>query len=205
MFANIVGAAPVDVTNAELNAAGGGVAAVAPPMGTKLTLSTHANDIPFQARPQATVGVRLDRIGNLFEDLGKANSDATKELGAAGNLRSFFANAAADAAAVNPANVTANAPALSDRMKGLLTEILGLIRRAGQHFDQPRAYAKMGALLLNRTNFVAMYRMLTLAEQNFYWTNGDLPFVNLVQAAKGPARGRAAEHERTGHELQRMG
>jgi hypothetical protein len=177
----IIGNAIVSVTNAELNAGGGGVAPLAPAMGTKLTLSTSANAIPFMANPQATAGVRLKRIRNLYTDLGTANSDATKELAMGGILRRLFANAAADAANATVAN---GAPPLSNKMIGLLTEILGLIRRAGVVVNMPRPYAKMGALLLNRTNFVAVYNMLSLAERNYYSTNGGQPFVDLVRTAE---------------------
>jgi len=132
------------------------------------------------AQPQATVGIRLDRLHDLFAEMSRtgAGGDFARD---GGTFYPARANTVATAA-VNAANVNGN-PA-SNELKGLLSLVVQyLIQGAG---GGRRAYAKDIAFVMSRTDFASLFARLPPAERNYFqadtrrWVDYALNAANLA-------------------------
>lgn len=113
------------------------------------------NGDQLKAQPQATVGVRLDRVDDLFMEMGRGGN--TGDL-ASRQGTDFYANRAIAAAAGGRHAPNVNGAPASDALKGFLTLIIQYIKQG----DAPgrRAYAKDIAYAMARTDFAAMFNLL---------------------------------------------
>ena len=118
----------------------------------------------LKAQLQATAGVRLDRIDDLFKEMGRegATSDLSSRQGT-----TYYANRAIAAAnnADNAAPVN-GAPA-SDKLIGFLTLLSQYIKQG--EAEGQRAYAKDIAYAMARTDFASMFALLP--EQAYFNAN----------------------------------
>lgn len=154
----------------------------------------------FRAKPQTTIGLSLDKIADLLEDifaapaetLGQAASrrEGRRELtgwdpaaAAAGQIMTTQGEAPTQARQAIAAYTGANAgaPALSNELVGLLSLIMAYLRMADQGLV--RSYAKTIAPVMARTDFGAMFKMLSQPEQNWYKAHSGQPLFDLVSQA----------------------
>lgn len=139
------------------------------------------------ANPQLTGGIRLERLTQMFNDLGakhaphqQAKSDLVSTGGGPG-----LANAAA-----RVANLTVNGAAASPECEGLVAMILTYLAMGKTATNVPGMtqktlnYGKASLTLLARTDFVRMFRRLPTVEKAFFKAHPD-QFEALVLAAAG--------------------
>ena len=167
----------------------------------------------FRAKPQATIGLRLEKVADLLEDMFPVGAKAVGggvagEAGATSTARhqgrleltgwdssaggpvpgqilrvQGEAPAQARLAIANYRAVPANngAPAATDGLTGLLSLVIAYLRMADQSLV--RSYAKTVAPVMARTDFAALFRLLSPAERAWYKPNGGQAFFDLVQQA----------------------
>lgn len=132
----------------------------------------------LKAQPQATVGIRLDRIDDLFREMAREGNQSDLTASQGTTFYALRANAAAVAAS-NAPNVNGNAA--SDELKGFLTLVNQYLKQGDQ--DGRRAYAKDIAYAMSRTDFVSMFNRLP--EQAYFQANPNV-FVAYVLTNAGP-------------------
>lgn len=117
------------------------------------------------AKPQATAGVRLDRISNLYQSLGTENSTAGNEfLGQAPGFYRLIVNSSRNAATTDDPAWEDHTP--SAKLQGLLTMIAQyLTMGSGNGFLKT---AKYMTFIMARTDFGAMFNNLDDEEKNHY-------------------------------------
>jgi hypothetical protein len=164
----------------------------------------------FVAKTQATVGLRLDKVANLLEDMfptgaragatgvageaapttadrrqGRQELTGWDSSGAPGPGQILLIQGAAPDQARQAIQayraVNLGAPAATDNLTGLLSLIVAYLRMADQ--NRVTSYAKTVAPVMARTDFSALFGMLSPAEQTWYKANGGQRFFDLVQAA----------------------
>ena len=123
----------------------------------------------MKANPQTTGGVRMDRLTQMFTDLGHnqgAHAGAQHALVATGG-GGGLANAAALVA-----NMTVNGHPASAKFKGLAATIVTYLQMGRANvggMPMPTLnYAKASLTLLARTDFRRMYQLLPNAEKAYY-------------------------------------
>lgn len=157
----------------------------------RLTPATHAhlfqtidadavirpNGDVLKAQPQATVGVRLDRIDDLFREMARQGnaSDLSSSQGT-----DFFARRANAAAQASSNATPVNGQPASDELKGFLTLVTQYVKQG----DAPgrRAYAKDIAYAMARTDFTTMFSQLPEAA---YFRHNPHTFVTYVLTNAG--------------------
>ena len=164
----------------------------------------------FKAKPQTTIGFRLDAIAKVLEDLfaapGETGADAAARQagrqqvggwnpgGPAGLIATTQGQAPSQARQSIAAYTFANggAPASTPELVGLLSLVIAYLRMADQGLV--RSYPKTIAPIMARTDFGAMFKMLSPAERAWYGSHKGQPFFDLVQSAPWLA-GMAANDE----------
>lgn len=116
------------------------------------------------AQAQVTGGVSMDRLHQLFEDMGRQGQPRTALSGRAqGEMASAGGPAAAQAASVG-AQVAGSA-----RLKGLVAFIYRYLAMASTEYNtQQMNYPKVATMFLARTDFTQMFRMLPGDERQQY-------------------------------------
>lgn len=154
----------------------------------------------WNAKPQTTIGLSLDKVADLLEDtfavaLETGAEAAARRQGrmeltgwdpnaiAAGPILQVQGRAPTQArlAIINYRINNPAAPPKSEELVGLLSLIVAYLRMADQALV--RSYAKTIAPVMARTDFAALFKMLSPAERNWYKANGGQPLFDLVRSA----------------------
>jgi hypothetical protein len=167
------------------------------------------------ATPQTTVGVRLERLVALIDELSRPNSEAKSELlDLAGRSDQ---NATMLHTVSDVVKGTATTWALHDNnrptyipsaaMKGLVSLLVLYLRRGAvipgtDLYAQAFKYAKMVTIIMGRTNFAGMFQQLPQVEKDYYidrpnhWVQfvldaaqASMPAANFAQNGNVIARG----------------
>lgn len=166
------------------------------------------NQVKFKAgdttaTPQTTVGVRLERLVPLLQQLSTPNSDANAELmGLAGR---HAANAQMLNAVVGAVEGTPTTLSLRDwnrgfgytpsaAMKGLVSLLIMYLRRGAaipgvDPYAQAFKYAKIVAIVMARTDFAGMFRQLPDTEKDYYRSHPDHWVDFVLEAARASLPG----------------
>jgi Domain of unknown function (DUF4157) len=160
------------------------------------------NNGVIDAKPQTTVGLRLEQIVNFMKDVGLAlPAEGAPETGArrqgrqelTGNLQP---DQVSNNANLNRLNVMARADdhataaltsyrlnnalapaAPDDKLKGLLAMVMSYLSQG--HLGT-RQYAKTIGMLMSRTDFAQMFRMIEPAQKVYYEQGNGQRFADLV-------------------------
>jgi Domain of unknown function (DUF4157) len=154
----------------------------------------------FRAKPQTTIGLRLGKIADLLEDVFAAPVETVAEAGgrrkgrkaltgwdpgamAAGNIMVIQGSAPAQARQAIAAytGVNVGAPAQTPELVGLLSLVLAYLRMADQGLV--RSYPKTIAPVMARTDFGAMFKLLSPAEKTWYRGQKGQRFYDLAASA----------------------
>ena len=153
----------------------------------------------FLAKPQTTIGFRLDVIAKVLEDLFAAPGETAAQAGArqagrqqvggwnpvagAGQITTTQGQAPQQARTAIAAYTFANggAPASTPELVGLLSLVIAYLRMAD--LGLVRSYPKTIAPIMARTDFGAMFKMLSPAEQAWYRGQKGQRFFDLAENA----------------------
>ncbi len=151
------------------------------------------NDVILQAgdptaTPQTTVGVRLERLMVLLDELSRPGSDAKEELlglGGRSDANAATLDTVTDAisgvpgkAPIHDRNRMGTGYVPSQAMRGLMAMIALYLRRGAiipglDPYAQAFKYAKMVAIIMGRTDFGGMFAQLPNTERDYYLTHPD--------------------------------
>lgn len=145
------------------------------------------NDVVFtagdgSATPQTTVGVRLERLVALLQELSRPNSDAKSELlnlADRGTPNAQMIGKVVDVIQGTPSTLSLRdhnrgfAYAPSAAMRGFMAMLLLYLRRGAVvpgvgPYAQAFKYAKIVAIIMARTDFAGMFRQLPPPEKDHY-------------------------------------
>jgi hypothetical protein len=158
------------------------------------------------AVPQTTVGVRLDRLIALLTELSRAGGDAKSELlglagrqdFSAGQLTRFKDTVAGTATTWSLHDNNRPDYHSSEQMKGFVALILQYLLRGAtvpgaDPYAQAFKYAKMVSIIMARTDFGGMFKMLPRAEQDYYAGHPDHWVQMVLDAANLSPNGNVIE------------
>ncbi|MEA5621539.1 DUF4157 domain-containing protein [Nostoc sp. UHCC 0251] len=153
----------------------------------------------WRAKPQTTIGLSLDKVADLLEDVFAAPAETPQEAIARrqgrmeltgwdtnvnpGRILQVQGGASAQAREAIGTYIgrNSNAPPLTQDLVGLLSLIIAYLRMAD--LSLVRSYPKTIAPVMARTDFGALFKMLSQPEQDWYKANSGEPFFELVKSA----------------------
>ena len=141
-------------------------------------------------QPQATIGLRLDRVDHLISAFRQAGSDAEDEL--IGNERAWNSATLGRAQqwATNATDPNRPLYVPSGKMRGLLALIYQYLDRGrmpvagATPYAKALKYTKAMTTVMARTNFAGLFRLVENTEKDYYNTH-PAEWVNFVLSSMG--------------------